>query len=163
MTFQTEILYGEAGPFSRQIVTYLQQARRETGVDVQPTAIPFPTQVEREMTGDFEITLTGWSWLGDDMGLLYRCDALPPDGFNFARICNPEFDRLNDASLFELDPVSRRELLIEQGNIANDDAHLGLLYFNKTIFATQTRVRNFFANAYGGIWSLPWMWISDTE
>ncbi len=164
VTFQTEILYPEAGPFSRQIVTYLQQAWREVGVDIQTTATPFAVQIERESTGDFQIDLVGWSWLGDDMGLLYRCDALPPGGFNIARICNPEFDRLNEESLFELDPVKRRELLIAQGNIANDDAHLGLLLFSKTIYGSQPRVRNFFANAYaGGIWSLPWVWIMDTE
>ena len=97
------------------------------------------------------------------MGLLYRCDAIPPDGFNNARICNPEFDRLNDESIFELDPVKRRELLIAQGNVANDNAHLGLLHFNRNIYASQPRVRNFFANAYQSVWSLPWMWVVDDE
>lgn len=98
------------------------------------------------------------------MGLLYRCDAMPPGGFNFTRICNPVFDRLNDASLFELGPVKRRELLIAQGNIANDDAHLGLLHFGKIIFGSLPRVRKVFANSYGGgIWSLPWKWIMDME
>ncbi len=164
VTFKTEILYGEAGPFSRQTVTYLQQAWREIGVDVETTATPFPVLLERQSTGDFQIDLVSWSWLGDDMGLLYRCDALPPGGFNFARICNPEFDRLNEESQFELDPVKRRELLIAQGNIANDDASLGLLLFSKSTYGSQPRVRNLFANAYaGGIWSLPWMWIMDTE
>jgi len=163
VTFRTEILYGEAGPFSRQIVTYLQQAWLEIGIDIQSTAIPFQVQLEREEKGDFQVSLLAWHWASDDLGLLYRCDAFPPDGFNIARVCNPEFDRLNDESLFELDPAKRRELLIAQGNVANDNAQLGLLHFNRTIYASQPRVRNFFANAYRSVWSLPWMWIAEDE
>jgi len=61
VTFQTKILYGEAGPFSRQTVTYLQQAWREIGVDVETTATPFPVLLERQSTGDFQIDLVSWS------------------------------------------------------------------------------------------------------
>ncbi len=165
VTFRTEILYGDAGPYGQQIVTYLQQAWREIGVDVRTTAIPFLVRLERETEGDFEIVLLGfgWSGFGDDVGIVFRCDAVPPHGYNVARICNPEFDRLNDKWLFELDPEKRRELLIEQGNVVNDNAHLGLLHFNKAVVAAQPRVRNFHASAYHGIWSHPWMWIAGDE
>ncbi|MDQ3655348.1 MAG: ABC transporter substrate-binding protein, partial [Chloroflexota bacterium] len=163
VTFRTEILYGDAGPYGRQIVTYLQQAWREIGVDVRTKSVPFSVRLERETTGDFEIILLGWAGFRDDLGILYRCDAIPPNGFNIARICNPEFDRLNDESLFELDPDKRRELLIEQGNVVNDSAHLGLLHFTRTVLAAQPRVRNFHANAYQEIWSHPWMWLAGDE
>ncbi|MGI8963656.1 MAG: ABC transporter substrate-binding protein [Thermomicrobiales bacterium] len=163
LPFRTEILYGEAGAFSSQLVTYMQQAWREIGLDIQTAAIPFPTLIERATRGDFELLLIGFVWSNDDMGLLYRCDALPPNGFNAARICDPEFDRLNDESQFELDPDRRRELLIEQSNVANDNAHLGLLYFTKTVYATQPHIQNFFANSYLGVWSLPRLWIEDAE
>ncbi|MDQ3444141.1 MAG: ABC transporter substrate-binding protein [Chloroflexota bacterium] len=161
--FRREILYGDAGPFGQQIVTYLQQAWGKIGVDVRTMSVPFPVRVERETTGDFEIVLHGWGGVGDDLGILYRCDAFPPHGYNIARICNSEFDRLNDESLFELDPDKRRELLIEQGNVVNDSAHTGLLHFTKTVLAAQPRVRNVHANAYQEIWSHPWMWLAGDE
>jgi peptide/nickel transport system substrate-binding protein len=160
-SFRTEIFYPEAGPHARQVVTYLQQAWREIGVEIQPTAIPFQALVERHDEGDFELTLLGWGGFLDDQGLLYRCDAFPPHGFNMARICNPEFDRLNDASLVELDPMNRRELVIAQGNAANDIAHLGLLHFTKSIVASQPRVRNLVISAHAPFGWLPWVWLAD--
>jgi hypothetical protein len=45
--------------------------------------------------------------------------------------------------------------------VVNDNAHLGLLYFSKAIFATQPRLRNFHANAFSYMWSLPWLWLAD--
>jgi peptide/nickel transport system substrate-binding protein len=163
VAFRTEIFYAEAGPNARQVVTYLQQAWRDVGADIQPTAIPFQVLVERQDEGDFELTLIGWGGFLDDQGLLYRCDAFPPHGFNMARICNPEFDRLNDASLVELDPVKRRELLIAQGNAANDIAHLGLLFFNKSVLAHHPRVRNLVVSAHAPFSWLPWVWLTDDD
>lgn len=117
---------------------------------------------ERQATEDFRITLHGWGSFGDDdMGSLYRWDAVPPHGFNLQRVCSPEFDRLNDATLVEVDPDKRRELLIAQGNVVNDAAHLGILFFRKGIYAAQPRVRNFFANYYSHLGSLPWLWLDD--
>ena len=163
VTFRAEILYAQAHELSRQIVTYLQQAWSEIGLDIQPRAIAFPEMQERQASGDFEVTFHGWGGFLDDQGALYRCDALPPHGFNLQRICNPEFDRLNDASLFELDPVKRRELWIEQGNIVNDGAHLGLLFFRTSTYATQPRVKNFVASPYSTSWPLAWIWLEDTD
>jgi hypothetical protein len=65
--------------------------------------------------------------------------------------------------LYELDPLKRRELLIAQGNVVNDAATLGLLYFSKWILASQPRMRNFFANDYSLAGCLPWLWLADEE
>jgi peptide/nickel transport system substrate-binding protein len=162
VSFRVEMLYPDAGELRRQTATYLQQAWREVGIEVEVTATAFPILIERMDAGDFEVLIINRSW-GDDQGYLYRCDAFPPNGGNAQRICNPEFDRLNAASLFELDPVMRRELLIEQGNVVHDAATLGLLYFSKTILASKPRLRNFFANASSLAGCLPWLWLADDE
>jgi len=161
--FRVEILFPDAGELRWQIAAYLQQAWREVGIEVEVTAIAFPILIERLDAGDFEVVIISTSWFGDDQGDLYRCDAFPPKGGNAQRICNPEFDRLNDASLYERDPVKRRELLIAQGNIVNDAATLGLLFFQKGIIASQPRLRNFFANTYSLAGCLPWLWLADDE
>ncbi len=160
---RVEMLFPDAGELRRQIATYLQQAWREVGIEVEATAIALPILIERLDAGDFEIVIISRSWIGDDLGDLYRCNALPPNGGNSQRICNPEFDRLNDASLFELDPGKRRELLIAQGNVVNDAATLGLLYFQKTILASQPSLRNFFSNTHSLAGCLPWIWLADDE
>ncbi len=160
--FRAELLYVQASELSRQIATYLQQAWREVGLDIQPRAVAWPELQECQFSGDFALMLNGWGGFKDDQGVLYRCDAVPPDGLNFQRICNPEFDRLHDASVFELDPARRRELLIEQGNIVNDEAHLGLLFFRTSTYATQPRVRNFVPSPYTATWPLAWIWLDET-
>ena len=159
--FSTEFQYAESEPINQQLVPYLQQAWQEIGIEIIPKALPAPTLIELAVAGDYQLATMKITWTIDDMGVLYRCDAIPPGGFNLARHCNPEYDRLNDESLYELDPEKRRELIIEQGNVSNDDAHFGLLYFGKSIFPAQPRVRNFFANGILGVWSQARMWVAD--
>jgi peptide/nickel transport system substrate-binding protein len=154
---EVEILFAEEGQNGRQIATYMQQAWRAIGVNAQPASLPFTVIEDRKDTGDFDVVISGWNWFGDDMGHLYRCDA----PFNAQRICDPEFDRLNSASMYELDPARRRELLIDQGNIVHDGAHLGWLYFDQVIYAAQPRVRNFFATTHAFSSSFPWIWLDD--
>jgi peptide/nickel transport system substrate-binding protein len=163
VAFRAEILYTEAGPHARQIVTYLQQAWSDVGVELRPAAVAFQILLERQDAGDFDLTLVGYGGLTDDMGLIYRCDAMPPHGYNAARICNPEFDRLNDLSLVELDPMRWRELSIAQGNAANDIAHLGLLWFPRSVVAHHQRVRNLIVNAYTPFPWLSLIWLADGD
>jgi peptide/nickel transport system substrate-binding protein len=158
--FNVEILFPEEGQNGRQIATYMQQKWGEIGVDAQPVSLPFGIIGERRDVSDFDVVISMWNWFGDDMGDLYRCNMMPPHGFNWQRICSPEFDRLNDASRVELDPVKRRQLLIEQGNVVHDEAHLGWLFFTQGIYAAQPRVRNFFANTYAFSQCFPWIWLA---
>jgi hypothetical protein len=82
-------------------------------------------------------------------------------GMNAQRICHPEFDRLHEASIFEIDPNKRRDLLIEQGNIVNDAATRGIVYFKKNIVATRPHLRNFFANVHSVVACFPWLWLDE--
>jgi len=59
--------------------------------------------------------------------------------------------------------MKRRELLIEQGNVANDGVFLGKLFFTKSTIAAQPRLRNFHANAYSVTWSLPFLWLAGAN
>jgi len=160
--FRVEMIFVELETLRRQVVTYLQQAWRDVGIEVQPVALEFAILGERLDTGDYAIALAGLGVSGEQ-GDLYRCDRLPPNGGNIQRICNPEFDRLNDASLVELDPVKRRELVIEQGNVVNDAATLGLLFFRQATVGARSRLRNFFANDYAQAGALPWIWLAEGE
>lgn len=159
--FSVEFIYGEGTPLNEQLVPYLQQVFRDIGVDVQPRSGPIPTISEQTIQGNYELTLIGITWNLDDQGVLYRCDAFPPAGFNLARHCNPEYDRLNDESILELDPEKRRELIIEQGNVSNDDAHYGHLLFGQSVVPMNTRVRNAFNSAFGNLWSLTDAWVTE--
>jgi peptide/nickel transport system substrate-binding protein len=144
------------------MVPYMQQAWREVGVEMLPTAIPFPTLIDNLNAGNFQMASLGFSWdVNGDQGDMYRCDAIPPTGFNRMRYCNPEYDELNDQSSRELDNERRIDLLIEQTNIINNDAANGILVFTRDIMGNGPRVHNFLPNGYFNFWSLPYIWVTD--
>ncbi|HLU35451.1 MAG TPA: ABC transporter substrate-binding protein [Thermomicrobiales bacterium] len=157
--FSMEFLYIEGVPIFDQLIPYLLQVFGEVGVEVIPQALPQPTLMERVLAGDFELSMMSITWTLDDLGVLYRCDAMPPAGFNLARHCNEEYDRLNTLSLGEMDPEKRRQLIIDQGNVSNDDAHYGLLTFGKAVVPVNPRARNVFYSPYGELWSLSDVWV----
>lgn len=55
---------------------------------------------------------------------------------------NPEFDKLDDEQLRELDPAKRKKLLIEQSNILNHDLPWAPLVYIQSISASHPRVHN---------------------
>jgi ABC-type transport system substrate-binding protein len=121
--------------------------------------MPFEAMIDEDgplATYDFEAILLALSWTPDGgQGALFSCAAYE-GGFNVVRYCNEEFDRLEDQQLAELDPARRRELLIQQTNIVNDDLPVAIFRF-----AVGRTGQNFYPNGYGLLWSLPFVWIDE--
>lgn len=158
--FSFEFLYSEGSQTYVQLVPYMQQVWGEVGIEMIPSQIPFTTLVENAIAGNFQMAVAGFTWDVDgDQGAMFRTDSVPPDGFNRARYGNPEYDRLNDEQLTELDPERRRQLLIDQSNIVNDDAAVGILFFSKSTWAAAARLHNFQPNGYETFWGMPWLWV----
>jgi peptide/nickel transport system substrate-binding protein len=150
------------GTYDQQ-VPYMQQAWADVGIDMLPQAVPFPTLQNREETGDFDAVLWGFQWSPDGgQGIMFRCDSTPPNGFNAMRYCNADYDKLDDQQLRELDPEKRREILIQQSNIANNDAAAGILVFRQNNDAYATRTHNFFSTGYGFVWPFPFIWVDQS-
>jgi peptide/nickel transport system substrate-binding protein len=147
-----------------QMVPYMQESYRALGIDLVPSKIPFETLVERVMSGDFAMVQLGFGSTNPDgdQGGMFRCDAAPPAGLNIARYCNPDYDALNDAQAFELDPDTRRQMLIDQSNIVNDQAALMFIVFLKLVAGAGPRVHNFVPNGYLYCWSYNKIWL-DAE
>lgn len=159
--FSVEFLYGDDMSLNDQLVPYLKQVFGDVGVEIEPKSMPSPTMMDSVIGGTYEMATLRIFWTLDDQGVLYRCDAIPPAGFNLTRHCNEEFDRLNTASQMELDPEKRLQLMIDQGNIANDEAYWGILYFNESVVPVNTRVRNAFFSAFGDLWSMTDIWLAE--
>ncbi len=160
--FSFEVLYQQGQQAYGQMVTYFQQAWGEIGVEMAPVEQPITTLLDAANARNFQALLLDFVWFVDgDQGSLFRCDALPPNGFNQVGYCNPEFDRLNDEQLLELDVDRRNQLLIDQSNIANDEVAIGMLFFDQAIVANQPRLHNFRPNGYGLLASLPFVWVEE--
>lgn len=160
--FSFELLFQQGQQSYEQMVTYFQQAWGEIGIEMNPVEQPITTLLDSANARTFQALLLDFVWFVDgDQGSLFRCDALPPNGFNQVGYCNEEFDRLNDEQLLELDVDRRNQLLIDQSNIANDEVAIGMLFFDQAIVANQPRLHNYRPNGYGLLASLPFVWVEE--
>ena len=160
--FSFELLFQQGQQTYGQMVPYIQQAWAEIGVEMSAVEQPITTLLDNANARTFDALLLDFVWFVDgDQGSLFRCDAMPPNGFNQTGYCNPEFDRLNDLQLLELDVERRNQLLIEQSNIANDEVAIGMLFFDQAIVASAPRLNNYFPNGYGILASLPRVWVEE--
>ena len=157
-----EILYSEGSATYEQQIPYMQQAWREVGIEMVPAAVPFPTLIDNAIAGNFEMAIAGFSWGVDGgQGDMFRCNATPPAGFNRMRYCNEEYDELDAQQLAELDQERRIEILLEQSNIVNNDAAVGINVFSRDIFGSSPRLHNFIPNGYSNWWTLPYIWVEQ--
>ena len=98
------------------------------------------------------------SRIDGSQGDMFRCDAVPPAGFNTMHYCNPRYDELDAQQKAELDVEKRIDLLVEQSNIVNDEVAAGVLLFHKSALGSRATLHNFLPNGYGEFWSIPWCW-----
>jgi len=157
-----DFIYSEGVAIYEQMVPYMQEAWAEVGIDMLPQAVPFPTLQQRVDDGEYDVALFGFSWSPDGgQGLMFRCDAFAPEGFNSMRYCNEQYDQLDDQQLRTLDDEARRQLQIQLSNIANNDAANGILVFRQEQTGYSDRIHNFFPTGFGYIWSWPYVWVEQ--
>lgn len=158
--FSFECLYSEGVATYAQQLPYMQQSWREIGIEMIPTAKPFPTLSELAQSGNYQMAVAGFNWTVDGAQIaMFGCESVPPQGFNRMNYCNPEYDELENRARVELDPQKRIDLLIEASNIANDEAAIGIMVFRKSIVGSAPRVHNFIPNGYSTVWSITKTWV----
>ena len=162
--FTFEIMYDNTEPTDQQLIPYFQQAWGDLGIDVQAKPLPFPSIIEAVNARDYQMIHSGFGYFAPDgnTGLLFRTDAAYPAGYNMAFYSNPEFDKLDDEQLRELDPVKRKKLLVEQSNILNEDLPWAPLTYIHVINATHPRVHNYVATGVASWWSILKVWVEKS-
>lgn len=158
--FSFEIEYSEGSAVYEQQIPYQQQAWKDVGIEAIPVAVPFPTLTEHGDNRSFQAQVLGFGWSIDpDQSSFFGGDALPPNGFNASGYKSEAYDEITPRANRELDDEKRLALLVEQTNIVNDDAAVGVVVFRKSIAGASPRVHNFFPNGFGTFWALPWVWL----
>lgn len=157
MTF--EVLYTEGVATYTQQLPLMQEAWKNIGMDPVLKAVPFQTLTDSVDAFTHQAVVWGFQWSIDGgQGVMFRCDALRPQGFNSFQYCNPHYDELDTLAEKTLDPDARIDLLIEASNIVNDEAVAGILVFRQTVTGHRTTLHNFYPNGYSYLWSIPWTW-----
>jgi len=155
-----ECTYAEGAATYLAQIPYMQQAWREVGVEMLPSAIPFPTLLDNNDAGNFQMSVLGFTWSVDGgQDVMFQCSQTPPTGFNMMRYCNEDYDALVEPSKAELDVEKRIDILTEMSNIVNDDMAAGITVFRKSIYGATARVHNFFPNGYSNIWWVTRAWL----
>ncbi len=159
--FTFEIMYDEASSQVENAVLAMQDYWGELGIDATPKPVSFSDELIPVLTEtfDFQMVVLGFTWdaTGDQSPMFGS--AYKGVGYNAVGYNNPEYDRLAGEANRAIDPVARRELLIQASNIVNDDLPVGVLWFRRDGTVSSTRVHNFTPNGRSVLWSLPWVWI----
>jgi len=163
--FKFELLTSSGGgAVLDQLLAEFQQRWKDIGVEMTPKLVEFSAMQEvTDGTHDFQMFLQGFGWdPSGNQGTVFRCDAYK-GGFNSSKYCNPEYDRLDDQQLRELDRAKRRELLIEQSKIVWNDLPVGIYRMGVERPGYSDRLHNFFPSGNGGVyWSIPFVWVENS-
>ncbi len=154
-----EFLYVGGEPVVDQIVTYMKEAWNAIGVKMKVTSINGAALIDRLQTGNFEVALLAVSLSPDgNQTALFACDAAN-SGLNFSHYCSEQWDQLDKEQRVEFDASKRTELLIQQSATVWADQPVGPLRFGVARTGYSTKLQNFYPNAFGLLWSLPYVWI----
>ena len=161
--FSFEIIYDESEPTDQQMIPYFQEVWGDLGIDVQTAAMPFPSIIDTVNARDYQVMRSSFGYSAPDgnTGLLFRADAAFPAGFNLGYYSNPEFDRLDDEQLKEIDPEKRKDLLVQQSNILNEDLPWAPLVYMQAIMASHPRVHNYIPTGITAFWTTLKVWVDQ--
>lgn len=155
-----EVIYSEGTSTYPVQVPYMQDAWREVGIEAIMSAIPFQTLLDDTDAGNYDVCIMGFSWSIDGgQDAMFATWSTPPNGFNMMRYSNEAYDALVEPSKTEVDQQKRIDILIEQSNIINDDAAVGITVFRQSIMAAGPQVHNFFPNGYSALHWLSRAWV----
>ena len=145
-----------------QMVAFIQESWAAVGAEVELNGIPFDELVTvLTETHDYDIILLGFSWgPSGNQDIMFGC-ASYEGGFNTMKYCNEEYDRLHQEMIREFDDERRREMQIQLSNMVNDDAPIGIIRFTIANTGHNVRLKNYYANDFGFLWSIPWVYIQE--
>lgn len=159
--FRFDAVYSEGFAIYGVQLPYMQQAWREIGIDMRPSAIPFTTLTQMGRERSYVMRIRGYNFAVDaGLGVVFSTTAIT-EGFNSMGYSNPVFDELDAEQLGTLDRAERIALLQEENNIAYDDVAAGPLVFVRKALGRQRRVRNLAPAGYDPLWSIPQIWLAE--
>ena len=156
-----EVMYGSGSATTDSVVAAMQEMWANVGAAMTPNPVDFGQVLVPALTDtfDFEICLLSFNWDATaDQSAMYSTTSYR-NGFNAMKYSNPRVDELNAAASVELDETKRIDLLIEAANLVNEDLPNAVLWFRRDQTAYSTRLHNFNPNAFGLLWSIPYVWV----
>src|SRR6266568_4997154 len=148
------------------MLTVMQQAWHDIGVDATPSLIQFPQLVSQIVSiRTFDLFLVGFNWSADpDVSPLYHSRNAIPGGFNGADVNNDQADTLLDQALNTLDRTKRKQLYGQFQDLMSDLQPSPVILFNTGIYGVNTRVQGTDFGSFNQFAQRPWnhgVWVTD--
>lgn len=117
--------------------------RTALGVEIGLENVEFQVKLDREKSGDFDISRAGW--IGDYMDPMTFLDLWDSDSsFNDVNYNNPDYDALLDEAKATIDQDVRMEAMREAETILMEDMPVILVYFYTQPYTIQEGVSGIF-------------------
>jgi peptide/nickel transport system substrate-binding protein len=144
----------------RLVVTQIQAMLRAVGIDAPiknyPGNLFFATygQGGIQAAGKYDLAIRGWIAGSDpDDHSLFRCDQIPPQGYNYSRYCSKAMDAAQADALGTYDQAQRKIAYVTiQKLIARDLPEL-YLWYPRFPQATNPDLRGFAPNPINEGWN----------
>jgi ABC-type transport system substrate-binding protein len=133
-----------------KLAEVIQGCFAQIGVTVRLEVVDWRVHLDTVREGKAPFFRLGW--LNDypspeNSMMLLATSGIPPDGENYSRYSNPEYDRLYEAALAAVDPGEQNRLYKQAEEVAVQDAAWLFLYFRRDYRLLAPEVRGFPMNA----------------
>jgi ABC-type transport system substrate-binding protein len=151
------------GKENEQIAEIMQSYFADIGIRVRLKIADWRVHLDTVREGKIPFFRMGW--LNDypsaeNSLMLLDGQNHPPEGENYSRYANPEFDRLYREALGATDPEEQARLFHEAEKVAAEDAPWVFLHFLRRFRLVQPEVRGFPMNA-GDNRYLKYVWLTN--
>ncbi len=145
------------------ITVLVQDMLKEVGIEVKPNILEWTILVSDSSAKDFQAVLMGWAIdFKMDMTTLWHSESIG-DKFNFVSYSNPEFDRLNDAAVMEMDEERARKMWWRAEEMIVEDQPYTFVYTPKRINYIHKRFQNVQMETVGWHYNLSQWWVPEDQ
>ena len=128
--------------------TMIKQQLSEIGINCELSAMESGVYFDGLNSGDFDLTVCGWSGFVDADEFLY--DLFTTEGaYNQQNYSNTEVDELLEKGRVTTDETERKEIYAEAQKIIAEEAPMAFLYMNSYTVASRDNVQGFTVQATG--------------
>jgi peptide/nickel transport system substrate-binding protein len=153
--------YGEGRRYS----AILQDSWKRIGIDLTvkmyPTSTLFASKEAHGImnNGLYDVAWTGWiGGVDPDDATLWKCDQVPPAGYNQSFFCDPRIDEQERIAMTSNDQSVRRAAYWRIQELLDEDVPVEFLFWTRSDDAMRAELSNFRpAPTVSDFWN-PWQW-----
>jgi peptide/nickel transport system substrate-binding protein len=127
-------------PVGSKLAERLQQDLAKVGITMQIDQMEFPTFLDKQKSGEYEMSISGWvSDTGDPDNFIYELFGREDNESNYV---NPPATRLMRDAAGEQDEARRAEMYRQADKMLRENPPCILLNNSKQVLAVRNRVKN---------------------